>query len=66
MTYADLLQYHKCGSKKELSQKIQISRVTLWKWENRGIPAKTQAFYEVETSGELKADINNSSTQLKN
>lgn len=66
MTYTDLLEYHKCGSKRELSKKIQISRVTLWKWENNGIPPKTQAFYEVETNGELKAERNNSLNQLAN
>ncbi|CAA0189639.1 hypothetical protein [Acinetobacter baumannii] len=57
MNISDLMNYHDCKNKKELSKKTGYSTVTLWKWENNGIPARTQAFLQVKTKGKLKADL---------
>lgn len=56
MNISDLMNYHDCKNKKELSKKTGYSTVTLWKWENNGIPARTQAVLQVKTKGKLKAD----------
>lgn len=56
MNISDLMNFHDCKNKKELSNKTGYSTVTLWKWENKGIPAKTQAFLQVKSNGKLKAD----------
>ncbi|MDU6055529.1 hypothetical protein NYW84_10465 [Acinetobacter junii] len=57
MKVSDLMIYHDCKSRKELAGKTGYSTVTLWKWENNGIPAKTQAVLQVKTKGRLKADL---------
>ncbi|CAM0710936.1 MULTISPECIES: hypothetical protein [Acinetobacter calcoaceticus/baumannii complex] len=57
MNISDLMNYHDCKNKKELSKKTGYSTVTLWKWENNGIPARTQAVLQVKTKGKLKADL---------
>lgn len=55
MTVDDLMAYYKCRTQGELCKKLKVSRVTIWKWLKNGIPYKTQALYQVKTSGELKA-----------
>ncbi|MDN8266403.1 hypothetical protein QZK22_00960 [Acinetobacter baumannii] len=57
MNLSDLMTYHDCKNKKELSKKTGYSTVTLWKWENNGIPARTQAVLQVQTNGKLKANL---------
>lgn len=57
MKISDLMTYHDCKNRKELSEKTGYSTVTLWKWEHNGIPAKTQAVLQVKTKGKLKADL---------
>ena len=57
MNISDLMNYHDCKNKKELSKKTGYSTVTLWKWENNGIPARTQAVLQVKTKGKLKAEL---------
>ncbi|WP_119048102.1 hypothetical protein [Acinetobacter pittii] len=57
MNLSDLMNYHGCKNKKELSKKTGYSTVTLWKWENNGIPATTQAVLQVKSEGKLKADL---------
>ena len=57
MKISDLMAYHDCKNRKELSEKTGYSTVTLWKWEHNGIPARTQAVLQVKTKGELKADL---------
>jgi len=56
MNISDLMNYHDCKNKKELSNKTGYSTVTLWKWENNGIPPKTQTFLQVKSNGKLIAD----------
>ncbi|AKG19266.1 hypothetical protein AAX09_07640 [Moraxella bovoculi] len=56
MTVQDLMVFHGCKTQLQLCEKIQVSRVTLWKWEKQGIPFRTQAGFEVRTNGKLKAD----------
>lgn len=46
-----------CKTRRELSQKTGYSEVTLWKWEKKEIPPRTQAMFEVQTKGKLKADL---------
>ncbi|MDA3500749.1 hypothetical protein MKL32_03865 [Acinetobacter sp. AOR34_HL] len=57
MKISDLMNYHDCKNRKELSKKIGYSTVTLWKWEHQGIPLTTQAVLQVKTKGKLKADL---------
>jgi hypothetical protein len=53
----DLKQHFCCKTRRELSKKTGFSEVTLWKWQKHGIPPRTQATFEVQTKGKLKADI---------
>lgn len=57
MTVDDLMANKNCQSLHELSQEIGVSLVTLWKWRKKGIPPRTQAIFEVQSKGELKADL---------
>ncbi|EPQ7329996.1 hypothetical protein [Acinetobacter baumannii] len=57
MNISDLMNYHDCKNRKELSKKTGYSTVTLWKWEHNGIPPRTQAVLQVKTKGKLKADL---------
>ena len=57
MRPSDLMRYFKCKTKRELSFKTGYSEVTLWKWEKKGIPPRTQAVFELTTKGKLKADL---------
>lgn len=65
MTLQDLLTYHDCKTQGQLAEKIKISRVTLWKWKNKGIPFKTQTVFEVQSDGVLKADHKTAPQQPK-
>lgn len=51
------MSHYECKTRRELSKKTGFSEVTLWKWEKTGIPARTQATFEVLTKGKLKADL---------
>lgn len=62
MTVDDLMNYFSCKTQEELTEKIKVSRVTIWKWLKNGIPLRTQAFYEVQTKGALKADLEEAKT----
>ncbi|AIL77474.1 hypothetical protein RG113_003758 [Acinetobacter baumannii] len=66
MNLQDLLDYHDCSSKQELSRKMLVSRITLWKWEKEGIPLRTQALLEIKSKGILKADLLSKSSQSLN
>lgn len=57
MKINDLMNYHDCKNRKELSQKIGYSTVTLWKWGKFGIPEKTQSHLEILSKGKLKANL---------
>ncbi|MFW1768208.1 hypothetical protein [Acinetobacter baumannii] len=57
MKTQDLMSHYECKTRRELSKKTGFSEVTLWKWEKTGIPARTQATFEVLTKGKLKADL---------
>lgn len=57
MKPSDLMRYFNCKTKRELSLKTGYSEVTLWKWEKKGIPLRTQAVFELTTKGKLKADL---------
>lgn len=58
MTVSDLMVFYNCKTQTELGEKIQVSRVSLWKWKKYGIPFRTQAGFEVKTNGKLKAAQN--------
>lgn len=57
MKVIDLMHYNKCKTRRELALKTGYSEVTLWKWEKKGIPLRTQAVFELTTKGKLKADL---------
>lgn len=57
MEIRDLMNYYNCKTRRRLSEKMGFSEVTLWKWEKKGIPPRTQATFEVITKGKLKADL---------
>ena len=51
------MHYNKCKTRREIALKTGYSEVTLWKWEKKGIPPRTQAVFELTTKGKLKADL---------
>lgn len=55
MTVQDLMDFYQCKTQVQLCEKIQISRVALWKWKKYGIPFRTQAAFEISSNGRLKA-----------
>ena len=57
MKVEDLMHHYKCKTRRELALKTGYSEVTLWKWEKKGIPLRTQAVFELTTKGKLKADL---------
>ena len=57
MNVEQLREHYKVNSNPQLAKKIGVGRTTVWDWEKKGIPLKTQAFLELKTKGKLKADI---------
>lgn len=70
MNVDDLVKYYGCKSVLQLSKVIDrptgvvkkegdkgISYTTLWKWKKKGIPARTQAYYQAISEGKLKASL---------
>lgn len=57
MNVQDLKNYYKVESNPQLAKKIGSGRTTVWDWEKKGIPPRTQATFEVLTKGKLKADL---------
>lgn len=57
MNVQDLRNHYKVESNPQLAKKMGVGRTTLWDWEKKGIPPKTQAHIQVTTNGELKADL---------
>ena len=56
MKISDLMTYHDCKIEKSCL-KNWIFNCDPLKWENNGIPARTQAVLQVKTKGKLKADL---------
>ncbi|MFC3506771.1 hypothetical protein [Acinetobacter pseudolwoffii] len=61
MKVSDLKKFYGVSSNIELSKKIKRTRVTIWKWQKQGIPVRTQAVFEVESQGRLKAELSRAS-----
>lgn len=57
MNVKELREFYKVESNAQLAQKIKRGRTTIWEWEAKGIPPKTQALLQLQTKGKLKADI---------
>lgn len=57
MNVEQLKQHYMVLSNTQLAKKINVGRTTVWDWEKKGIPPKTQAFLELQTNGAVKADI---------
>lgn len=57
MTVDQLIIFYKMKNKSQLAQKITAARSTITEWEKNGIPPKTQAFLELKTGGQIKADL---------
>ncbi|MEQ1105251.1 hypothetical protein ABLT48_09650 [Acinetobacter ursingii] len=56
MEVKDLKDHYGCKTRRDLHKKLGFSEVTLWKWEKFGIPPRTQASFEIQSNGKLKAD----------
>lgn len=56
MNVAQLRSFYGVKNNTHLAKKIKRGRTTVWDWEKSGIPPRTQAYFEVLTSGALKAD----------
>lgn len=57
MTVDDLKNFYKVKSDAELARKLGRPRSTISYWRSGGIPASTQATFQVSTNGQIKADI---------
>lgn len=57
MNVKQLRDHYKVESNPQLAKKLEVGRTTVWDWETKGIPPKTQAFLEIKTQGKLKADL---------
>ena len=60
MNVQDLKKYYQVKSNPQLAKKIGAGRTTVWDWEKKGIPIKTQAHIQLITNGEVKADLQSS------
>lgn len=56
MNVQDLKKHHNVKTNPQLAKKMGIGRTTVWDWEKKGIPVRTQAALEISSNGELKAD----------
>lgn len=56
MNVAELREHYCVKNNALLAQKINYGRTTVWEWEKKGIPPRTQALFEILTEGKLKAD----------
>lgn len=56
MNVQDLISHYGVPNKAQLSKKIEIGKATLTDWEMNGIPPQTQATFELQSNGVLKAD----------
>jgi len=57
MNVKELRKYYRVDSNPQLAKKIGVGRTTVWDWETKGIPPKTQAYLELRTKGKVKADL---------
>lgn len=58
MTVTDLMIYHSAKNHSDLGRKMSKNRSVIKYWVDKGIPERTQALIELQTSGQLKASIN--------
>ncbi|ELW77326.1 MULTISPECIES: hypothetical protein [Acinetobacter] len=56
MNVAQLRVFYGVKNNTLLAKKIKRGRTTIWEWEKFGIPPRTQALFEVNSDGQLKAD----------
>ena len=57
MNVDDLIDYYGAKHDKELGKKLKISKISISKWRNRGIPQERQAVFQCLTNNKLKADL---------
>ncbi|MHA3052500.1 hypothetical protein [Acinetobacter sp. ANC 4641] len=57
MNVQQLREFYGVENNSQLSKKIDKVRSLLTKWERDGIPPRTQAWFQIQTNGKLKADI---------
>jgi hypothetical protein len=60
MTVSDLMMYHSAKNHSDLGRKMNKNRSVIKYWVDKGIPERTQALIELQTSGQLKAAISTS------
>lgn len=56
MNVKQLLDFYKVKNKSQLAKKIKCVRSNITYWEQKGIPLKRQALFELQTKGGLKVD----------
>lgn len=57
MSVDDLIKHFGAASDSDLAKKLGRGRSTICEWRAKGIPEKTQSFYQVCTNGALKANL---------
>lgn len=57
MNVGQLREFYNVENNSQLAKKINKARSGITKWEQQGIPPRTQAAFEVLTKGKLKADL---------
>lgn len=56
MNYFDVIK-HFGGSVTKAATELDVSRVTIYRWQQRGIPREQQAYVQLKTNGALLADL---------
>lgn len=57
MTYDQVIEHYGSGDKAAAAIGLSGGRATVHQWKKSGIPIKHQIAYELDSEGELKADI---------
>ena len=57
MNVSQLREFYGVKNNTQLAKALNYGRTTVWEWESKGIPPRTQATFEVLTKGRLKADL---------
>ncbi len=52
-----LINYYRVKHDSGLSDRLGVTKGSISKWRNKGIPAERQAVFEVISNGKLKADL---------
>lgn len=56
MNYSQVIEFFG-GSVTRAAAALDVSRVTIYRWQERGIPREQQAYIQLKTGGALVADL---------